>query len=63
MVRLFWREIMQAFGSGILRYYYAAKLSSSLDDIDFSIEDFVNKINSDVLGKFINIASRLGRFE
>jgi len=54
------RDYAKHLDPDILRYYYASKLSSSLDDIDFSIEDFVNKINSDVLGKFINIASRIG---
>ncbi len=43
-----------------LRYYFAAKLSSSMEDIDLNITDFVNKINSDLLGKFINIGSRTG---
>lgn len=43
-----------------LRYYYASKLSTHIDDLDLNLEDFVFKINSDVLGKFINIASRLG---
>lgn len=54
------RDYAQHLDPDILRYYYAAKLSSGMDDIDFNIEDFVNKINSDVLGKFINIASRIG---
>jgi methionyl-tRNA synthetase len=43
-----------------LRYYYAAKLSPSLDDMDFSVSDFVNRVNADVLGKFVNIVSRMG---
>ena len=43
-----------------LRYYYAAKLSGSIDDIDLNLTEFMHKINADVLGKFINIASRLG---
>lgn len=43
-----------------LRYYYASKLSDTLEDIDLNLEDFVYKINSDVLGKVINIGSRLG---
>ena len=43
-----------------LRYYYAAKLTEGMDDLDLSLEDFTNKINSDVLGKVVNIASRLG---
>jgi methionyl-tRNA synthetase len=41
-----------------LRYYYAGKLSAGIDDLDFGIEDFVNKINSDLVGKFANLASR-----
>ncbi|MHC4482168.1 MAG: methionine--tRNA ligase subunit beta, partial [Planctomycetota bacterium] len=43
-----------------LRYYYASKLTGSIDDIDLSVEDFVNKINSDLVGKFANLASRSG---
>ena len=54
------RDYAKNLDPDILRYYYAAKLSSGMDDIDFNVEDFVNKINSDVLGKFINIASRIG---
>ncbi|MBN2018627.1 MAG: methionine--tRNA ligase [Sedimentisphaerales bacterium] len=41
-----------------LRYYYASKLAGGIDDIDLSIGDFVNKINSDLVGKFANLASR-----
>jgi len=41
-----------------LRYYYAGKFSAGIDDLDFGIEDFVNKINSDLVGKFANLASR-----
>jgi methionyl-tRNA synthetase len=43
-----------------LRYYYAGKLTDSIDDIDMSIEDFVNKTNADLVGKFANLASRSG---
>jgi methionyl-tRNA synthetase len=43
-----------------LRYYYASKLSDGIDDIDLKMEDFVNKINSDLVGKFANLASRSG---
>ena len=43
-----------------LRYYYASKLSDGIDDIDLRLEDFVNKINSDLVGKFANLASRSG---
>ncbi len=41
-----------------LRYYYASKLSAGIDDLDLSFEDFINKINSDLVGKFTNLASR-----
>jgi len=43
-----------------LRYYYASKLTDTVDDIDLKTEDFINKINSDLVGKFANLASRSG---
>lgn len=45
-----------------LRYYYAAKLNSTLEDIDLNLDDFVARVNSDLVGKFINIASRCAGF-
>ncbi|HMU63208.1 MAG TPA: methionine--tRNA ligase, partial [Nitrosomonas sp.] len=45
-----------------LRYYYAAKLNGTLEDIDLNLEDFVARVNSDVVGKFVNIASRCAGF-
>ena len=45
-----------------LRYYYAAKLSPGLDDIDLQLEDFAARINSDLVGKLVNIASRCASF-
>jgi len=45
-----------------LRYYFAAKLSSGVDDIDLNLEDFVQRVNSDVVGKVVNIASRCAGF-
>ncbi|ARN76414.1 methionine--tRNA ligase [Oceanicoccus sagamiensis] len=45
-----------------LRYYYAAKLSGSVDDIDLNLEDFVQRVNSDLVGKVVNIASRSAKF-
>ncbi len=41
-----------------LRYYYAAKLNSTMEDIDLNLEDFVARVNSDLVGKYVNIASR-----
>jgi methionyl-tRNA synthetase len=45
-----------------LRYYYAAKLNGSMEDIDLNLDDFVAKVNSDLIGKYINIASRCAGF-
>jgi methionyl-tRNA synthetase len=45
-----------------LRYYYASKLSSAIDDMDLSFTDFVAKVNSDLVGKLVNIASRCAGF-
>ncbi|WP_237385315.1 methionine--tRNA ligase [Xenorhabdus sp. Sc-CR9] len=45
-----------------LRYYYAAKLSSRIDDIDLNLEDFVQRVNSDVVNKVVNLASRNAGF-
>jgi methionyl-tRNA synthetase len=45
-----------------LRYYIAAKLNSHVEDIDFNAEDFVARVNSDLVGKFVNIASRAAHF-
>ncbi|MEO8464281.1 MAG: methionine--tRNA ligase [Gammaproteobacteria bacterium] len=45
-----------------LRYYYAAKLGPGMDDIDLNFADFVAKVNSDLVGKLVNIASRCAGF-
>jgi len=45
-----------------LRYYFASKLGTGIDDIDFHMEDFVARINSDLVGKLVNIASRCAGF-
>ena len=45
-----------------LRYYFAAKLSSGVDDIDLNLDDFVQRVNSDLIGKVVNIASRCAGF-
>ena len=45
-----------------LRYYYASKLSGSIEDIDLNLEDFIQKVNSDLVGKVVNIASRCAGF-
>jgi methionyl-tRNA synthetase len=45
-----------------LRYYYAAKLGPGVEDIDLNLDDFVQKVNSDLVGKLVNIASRCAGF-
>ena len=45
-----------------IRYYFAAKLSSGVDDIDLNLEDFVQRVNADLIGKVVNIASRCAGF-
>jgi len=45
-----------------LRYYIAAKLNANVEDIDFNPDDFVARVNSDLIGKYVNIASRAANF-
>ena len=45
-----------------LRYYIAAKLNANVEDVDFNPEDFVARVNSDLIGKYVNIASRAAKF-
>lgn len=45
-----------------LRYYFAAKLTSSVDDLDLNLDDFAQRVNSDLVGKVVNIASRCAGF-
>src|SRR5690606_4178447 len=45
-----------------LRYYYACKLGRGVDDLDLNLEDFIQKVNSDLVGKVVNIASRCAGF-
>src|SRR5438876_7153918 len=45
-----------------LRYYIAAKLNGNVEDIDFDPNDFMARVNSDLIGKYVNIASRCARF-
>ncbi len=54
--------LQQGINPEYLRYYYAAKLNGSMEDIDLSLDDFVAKVNSDLVGKYVNIASRTAGF-
>ena len=56
------RTFLDHLNPEYLRYYYAAKLSGGVDDIDLNLEDFIARINSDLVGKYVNIASRTANF-
>jgi methionyl-tRNA synthetase len=56
------RRYLELLPADHLRYYFAAKLGNGLDDIDLSLEDFTARVNSDVVGKLVNIASRCAPF-
>jgi methionyl-tRNA synthetase len=56
------RQYLDLLPPGHLRYYFAAKLGNGLDDIDFSLDDFTARVNSDIVGKLVNIASRCAPF-
>ncbi len=54
--------LQQGLNPEWLRYYYAAKLNSTMEDIDLNLDDFVARVNSDLIGKYVNIASRCAGF-
>ncbi len=56
------KDYLKVLNPEYLRYYYATKLNGSVDDIDLNLEDFVQRINSDLVGKIVNIASRTASF-
>tara|TARA_B110000093_G_scaffold182521_1_gene229366 strand:- start:584 stop:2416 length:1833 start_codon:yes stop_codon:yes gene_type:complete len=56
------RTYLEHLNPEYLRYYFAAKLSSGVDDIDLNLEDFSARVNSDLVGKVVNIASRCAGF-
>jgi len=59
---IFAQEFARHVDPDYLRYYFAAKLGSTPEDIDLSLADFVAKVNSDLVGKYVNIASRCAGF-
>lgn len=56
------RTYLEHLSPEYLRYYYASKLGRGVDDLDLNLEDFVQKVNSDLIGKVVNIASRCAGF-
>ncbi len=56
------RTYLENLNPEFLRYYYAAKLGPTIEDIDLNLDDFVARVNSDLVGKLVNIASRCAGF-
>ena len=56
------RTYLEHLNPEYLRYYFAAKLNSRIDDIDLNFDDFVTRVNADLVGKVVNIASRCAGF-
>lgn len=56
------RKFAEHLDADYLRYFYAAKLGANVDDIDLNFDDFIAKVNSDLVGKVVNIASRCAGF-
>ncbi|MEW5248847.1 methionine--tRNA ligase [Microbulbifer discodermiae] len=56
------RNYLDHLNPEYLRYYFAAKLTAGIDDLDLNLEDFIARINSDLVGKVVNIASRIAKF-
>lgn len=56
------RTYLDNLNPEFLRYYYAAKLGPTIDDLDLNLDDFIARVNSDLVGKLINIASRCAGF-
>lgn len=56
------RTYLDHLNPSYLRYYYASKLGPRLDDIDLNFDEFVAKVNADLVGKVVNLASRTARF-
>jgi methionyl-tRNA synthetase len=56
------RSYLDQLDPEYLRYYFAAKLGSGIDDIDLNLDDFTQRVNSDLVGKVVNIASRCAGF-
>jgi methionyl-tRNA synthetase len=56
------RRYLDHFPAEFLRYYFASKLSSGIDDLDMNLDEFATRLNSDIVGKLVNIASRCSGF-
>ena len=55
-------DFAENYDGELLRYYFADKFNNSIEDLDFNEDEFIQKINSDIVGKYLNIASRVSKF-
>ena len=55
-------DFAENYDGELLRYYFADKFNNSIDDLDFNEDEFIQKINSDIVCKYLNIASRVSKF-
>ncbi len=55
-------DFTKKYDGELLRYYFADKFNNTIDDLDFNEDEFIQKINSDIVGKYLNIASRVSKF-
>jgi methionyl-tRNA synthetase len=56
------RTYLDHLDPSYLRYFYATKLNGSVEDLDLAVDEFVNKVNTDLVGKVVNLASRCAKF-
>ena len=56
------RQYLEQLPAEYLRYYFAAKLGAGVDDVDLNLDDFRSRVNSDLVGKYVNIAARCAGF-
>ena len=55
-------DFTEKYDGELLRYYFADKFNNTIDDLDFNEDEFIQKVNSDIVGKYLNIASRVSKF-
>lgn len=55
-------DYIKHFDPDLLRYYFASRMNGTINDVDFNTDDFIARVNSDLVGKLVNIASRLAGF-
>ena len=56
------QNLTEVVNSDLVRYYFACKLNDKVEDIDLNLEDLIQRVNSEIVGKYLNIASRCSSF-